>query len=258
MDPSLQGKTALVTGSSRGIGAAIAEALAEQGATIIVNYVHSEERARQWAEYISGKYNVEALALQADVTDEKAVANMIGKVADEFGGMDIVVNNALRAYSFDPERRKLAWEMDWSDYEHQLDGALKGAFHVCKYAVPLMKANGFGRIINMVSDLIFRPVVPYHDYNTAKGALLSFSQNLAVDLGPFGITVNCVAPGLVYPTDASRSTKEEVKEAIIAETPLRRIARPDDVAGCVLFFASEWSRFVTGQCLVVDGGLVMR
>jgi 3-oxoacyl-[acyl-carrier protein] reductase len=110
----------------------------------------------------------------------------------------------------------------------------------------------------MVSDLVDRPSVPYHDYATAKSALVGFSRQLAAELGPLGIRVNCVAPGLVWPTDASRSTKEAVKDMIIAQTPLGRIATPDDVAGPVLFLLSDWSRFVTGQVLTVDGGLVMR
>jgi 3-oxoacyl-[acyl-carrier protein] reductase len=103
-----------------------------------------------------------------------------------------------------------------------------------------------------------RPSIAYHDYTTAKAALVGFSRNLAAELGPLGIRVNCVAPGLVSPTDSSRATKESVKEALIAQTPLGRLATPDDVAGPVLFLASDWSRFVTGQVLTVDGGLVMR
>jgi len=106
--------------------------------------------------------------------------------------------------------------------------------------------------------LVERPSVPYHDYNTAKSALVGFSRNLAAELGPLGIRVNCVAPGLVYPTAASRQTKEEVRDLLTAQTPLRRIATPDDVAGPVLFLASDWSGFMTGQTLFVDGGLVMR
>jgi 3-oxoacyl-[acyl-carrier protein] reductase len=258
MEQSLKGKVVLVTGSSRGIGAAIAEAFASQGSIVIINYLKSQERANDLVAKLMDQYEVEAMAIQGDVTDESAVKRMINEIHEEFSALDIVVNNALHGYTFDPDQRKMAWEVEWQDYQHQLDGALKSTYNVCKHAIPKMKANGFGRIINMVSDLIYRPVVPYHDYNTAKGAVLIYSQNLAADLGTFGITVNCVAPGLVYPTDASRSTREEIKETIIAQTPLRRIARPEDVTGSVLFFASGWSNFVTGQCLVVDGGLVMK
>ena len=121
-----------------------------------------------------------------------------------------------------------------------------------------MQRHASGAIVNIATDLVERPVVPYHDYTTAKAALVGFSRNLAADVGPYGIRVNCVAPGLVAPTDASRTTKESVKEAIIATTPLRRIATPEDVAGPVVFLASDAARFVTGQTLYVDGGLVMR
>ena len=100
--------------------------------------------------------------------------------------------------------------------------------------------------------------MPYHDYTTAKTALVGFSRNLAAELGPLGVRVNCVAPGLVYPTQASSTTREDFREAIVAATPLRRIARPEDVAGPVLFLASDWSGFMTGQVLFVDGGLVMK
>jgi 3-oxoacyl-[acyl-carrier protein] reductase len=120
-----------------------------------------------------------------------------------------------------------------------------------------MKKRTRGSIINITTDLVDRPVVPYQDYTTAKAALTGFSRNLAAELGPLGIRVNCVAPGLVYPTDASRGTKEDVKEMIVAQTPLRRIASPEDITGPVLFLASDWSRFMTGQTLTVDGGLVM-
>jgi 3-oxoacyl-[acyl-carrier protein] reductase len=120
-----------------------------------------------------------------------------------------------------------------------------------------MKRRGGGSIVNMASDLVARPTIPYHEYSTAKSALVGFTRNLAAELGPLGIRVNCVAPGLVYPTEASRGTKEEVKEMLTAQTPLRRIAAPDDIAGPVLFLASDWSRFMTGQTLYVDGGLVM-
>ena len=120
-----------------------------------------------------------------------------------------------------------------------------------------MKKRTRGSIINITTDLVDRPIVPYQDYTTAKAALTGFSRNLAAELGPLGIRVNCVAPGLVYPTEASRATKEDVKEMIVAQTPLRRIASPEDITGPVLFLASDWSRFMTGQTLTVDGGLVM-
>lgn len=257
MDAGLKGKVALITGSSRGIGAVIAEAMAHQGAHVILNYVKSRDQAERLADRLREDARVECLAIQADVTDSDAVDSMFEHILEEFGHLDIVVNNALHHYRFDPEQRKLAWEIPWSDYEVQLDGSLRSTYHVCSQAISAMRQQGSGRIINMISNLVHRPTVPYHDYTTAKGAVLAYSRNLAADLGVYGITVNCVAPGLVYPTEASRSTKEEVKDAIISQTPLGRIAKPEDISGAVLFFASEWSRFITGQTLIVDGGYTM-
>lgn len=258
MDTKLKQKVVLITGASRGIGAAIAKGFAEQGATVIINYLRSKERAEELVNELMETYEIDAYSVQGDVTNELDMKQLMDDVVSEFDTIDIIVNNALHSYTFDPEKRKLAWELEWDDYQLQLDGALKGTYNVCKYAMPIMKEKRFGRIINMVSNLVYRPMVPYHDYNTAKAAVLSYSQNLAVDLGAYGITVNCVAPGLVYPTDASRSTKEEIKELIKSQTPLHRIAKPEDVVGSVLFFASGWSSFVTGQCMIVDGGLVMK
>ncbi|OIJ19266.1 3-oxoacyl-ACP reductase [Anaerobacillus alkalidiazotrophicus] len=258
MDTQLQQKVVLITGSSRGIGAAIARGFAEQGATVVINYLKNKERAEQLANELIEKYDVDAYTVQGDVTNEADMKSLFEEVISEFDTIDIVVNNALHAYAFDPEQRKLAWELEWEDYQRQIDGALKGTYNVCKHAISIMKKKRAGRIINMVSNLVYRPIVPYHDYNTAKAAVLTYSQNLAVDVGTFGINVNCVAPGLVYPTDASRTTKEEIKELIKQQTPLHRIATPNDVVGSVLFFASSWSTFVTGQCMVVDGGLVMK
>ena len=175
----------------------------------------------------------------------------------EFGKIDILVNNAFRPYQFNPEKRKMFWDLNWEHYQSQIEGSLLSTHSLCKAVLPLMQKKASGTIINITTDLISKPSIPYHEYTTAKSALTGFSKNLAVELGPFGIRVNCVAPGLVYPTDASRGTKENVKEMIISQTPLRRIANPKDIAGPVLFLASEWSEFITGQTIYVDGGLIM-
>jgi 3-oxoacyl-[acyl-carrier protein] reductase len=170
----------------------------------------------------------------------------------------VLVHNAFSPYVFDPEKRKLFWELDWSDFQAQIDGAVKAAHGMAQAVLPSMLERAEGSIITVATNLVARPVVPYHDYTTAKAALIGFSRNLAVELGPLGIRVNTVCPGLVYPTEASRHAKEELKDALIAQTPLRRIAAPDDVAGPVLFLASDWARFMTGQTLCVDGGFVMQ
>ncbi|KGM44766.1 SDR family oxidoreductase [Neobacillus niacini] len=251
-----ENKTVLVTGSSRGIGAAIARGFAAEGATVIVNYVQNQGAAEETVASCIERGG-EAWAIQADVTSESDVIRMMEEIELEVGNIDVVVNNAFKPYVFNPDTRKMFSQLTWGDYQDQIDGAVKSTYYVCQQAIPLMKKQTKGSIVNMVTNLVERPLIPYHDYTTAKSALIGFSRNLAVELGAFGIRVNCIAPGLVYPTDASRQTREEIKEMIIAQTPLRRIAQPEDIVGPVLFLSSEWSQFVTGQTLYVDGGLVM-
>jgi len=246
----------LVTGASRGIGAAIAKAFAAEGGIVVVNY-RTNAAAAEAVVAECRALGGEALAVAADVTSLNAVAAMATRIAEEVGRLDVVVNNAFAPYRFDPDNRARFWETPWEAYEQQFEGAVKAAYTASRAMLPLLQRRSGGAIVNLASDLVTRPSIPYHDYTTAKAALVGFSRNLAAELGPLGIRVNCVAPGLVYPTQASAATPEEVREMLIAQTPLRRIATPEDVAGPVLFLASEWSRFVTGQVLHVDGGLVM-
>ena len=254
---NFDGKVVLVTGASRGIGAAIAQAFAGEGATVVVNYLSNEAAAADVVATCKAAGG-DAWAVQADVCSAEAVAAMVEATLDEAGRIDVLVNNAFRPYAFDPQRRKLFGELAWRDYQAQFDGSVGATYNVCKAVEPHFRQRAEGSIVNIVSDLVERPVVPYHDYTTAKSALVGFSRNLAAELGPLGIRVNCVAPGLVHPTQARSGTREEFRESIAAATPMRRIARPQDVAGPVLFLASEWSRFMTGQVLFVDGGLVMK
>ena len=249
-------KVVLVTGASRGIGAAIARAFAAEGASVAVNYLQNSEAADAVVAACR-QSGGDASAFQTDVTDSDAIPPLVENVLQTFGKIDILVNNAFRPYVFDPENRKMFWELDWSHYQAQIDGALLSTHGLCKAVLPDMRRRAQGAIVNVATDLVARPTIPYHDYTTAKAALIGFSRNLAVETGPLGIRVNCVAPGLVYPTEGTRNTKEDVKDMITAQTPLGRIATPEDVTGPVLFLASPWSGFMTGQTLYVDGGLVM-
>ena len=253
---SFRDRAILVTGASRGIGAAIAKAFAAEGGIVIVNYRTNEAAAEAVAAECRA-LGGEALAIAADVTSPEAVTAMATRIAEEVGRLDTVVNNAFAPYRFDPDNRARFWETPWESYEQQFEGAVKAAYTVSSAMLPLLQRRSGASIVNLGSDLVTRPSIPYHDYTTAKTALTGFSRNLAAELGPLGIRVNCVAPGLVYPTQASADTPEDVREMLIAQTPLRRIATPEDVAGPVLFLASDWGRFVTGQVLHVDGGLVM-
>lgn len=167
------------------------------------------------------------------------------------------MNNVFAPYVFNPETRKKAWEMKWGDYTSQFDGGLKAAHLLVQGSLPYMRHKGSGSIINLATNLVQHPVVPYQDYITAKAAIIGYTRSMSKDLGAIGIRINAIAPGLVYPTEASKQTKEELKEQISASTPLGRIAKPEDIVGPALFLASKWSDFMTGQTLTVDGGLVM-
>ena len=251
------GNTVLITGASRGIGAAIAEAFAAENASVVVNYLQNVQAAEATVAACNAKGG-NALAVQADVTDPVEARRLVAKTEDVFGKIDVLVHNAFAPFIFSAEQRKLFWDLDWDAFQAQIDGSVKAAHGMVQAVLPKMLERAEGTIITIATNLIANPLVPYHDYTTAKSALVGFSRNLAMELGPLGIRVNTVCPGLVYPTAASRHVKEKLKTSLIAQTPMRRIATPEDVAGPVLFLASSWARFMTGQTLYVDGGVIMR
>ncbi|WP_394000240.1 3-oxoacyl-ACP reductase [Luteimonas sp. WGS1318] len=243
----------LVTGGARGLGAAISRAFLGTGARVVVNF----HRSADAADVLVADAGERALALQADVTDPDAVRALVERAHAHFGvPITTVVNNALADFRFDGDARPHGDAIGWSRFAAQFEGSVRGALNTVQAALPGMRAAGGGRVVNIGTNLFQNPVVPYHDYTAAKAALLSLTRTLAADLGPDGITVNMVSGGLLRTTDASAATPEAVFDLIAASTPLRRVTTPAEFADAVLFFASPWARAVTGQNLVVDGGLV--
>nr|WP_295111954.1 3-oxoacyl-ACP reductase [uncultured Caulobacter sp.] len=243
----------LVSGAGRGLGSAIARAFVENGAQVVVNYRRSEAKAKA----LVAELGQRAVAIQADVSDPLEARRLVNDATQAFGHhVTTVVNNALGDFSFNGDGRAKIETIAWSDFLGQLDVALRGSLNLIQAAAPAMKAAGFGRVINVGTNLFQNPVVPYHDYTAAKAALLSLTRTAAGDLGPSGITVNMVSGGLLRTTDASAATPDAIFDLIAQSTPLRQVTTPAEFADAVLFFASPWSRAVTGQNLVVDGGLV--
>jgi len=243
----------LITGAARGLGEHLVRAFLGQGARVVINYFNSAEAAQKLASEAPDKL----LMVQADVTDSAAVQAMFAQAREHFGmPVTTVINNALPTFSFNGDARPRVEELQWHDLDRQFAGVVGGALNTTKAALPGMREVGFGRIINIGTNLFQNPVVPYHDYTAGKAALLSLTRTLSQDLGPDNITVNMVSGGLLRTTDASSATPEEVFDYIAANTPLRRVTTPAEFADSILFFASPWARAVTGQNLIVDGGLV--
>ncbi len=252
MSLSISEQVVIVTGAGRGLGSAIAESFAREGAKVAINYRNSQEEAEALAHRLGDRCH----AFQADVRDPEQVARMVTEVTNTLGAPTTVVHNALADFVFNGDGRKKIDQMGWEDFEaHALTG-LKGALNLIHALKPTMSANGFGRFINIGTNLFQNPVVPYHDYTAIKASLLSLTRTTAAELGPDGITVNMVSGGLLRTTDASAATPDAVFDYIAQSTPLRSVTTPAEMADAVLFFASPWSRSVTGQNLVVDGGLV--
>lgn len=244
--------TVLVTGAGRGLGAAIARAFAREGARVAINYRRSKAEAQALAADIGPR----AAAFAADVTDPAQVASMVADITGTLGAPDVLVHNALADFSFNGEARTHLDRLTWAEISRQTETAVGGALTCVQALRSHFEAQGFGRVITIGTNLFQNPVVPYHDYTAAKGALLALTRTAAKELGPLGVTVNMVSGGLLRSTDASRATPEAVFDIVAGQTPLGRVTTPDDLADAVLFFASPWARAVTGQNLVVDGGLV--
>ena len=252
MSQALADQIVLVSGAGRGLGAAIAAAFAREGARVAINYRHSEDQA----EALAARLGERTLAVAGDVRDASAVRAMLARISAVWDAPTTLVHNALADYRFNGEARDTLDTLGAEALNAQFDTAVNGALNLIQALSPAMAARGFGRIVTLGSNLVQNPVVPYHDYTAAKAALLALTRTAAAELGPQGITVNMVSGGLLRVTDASAATPDAVFAMIADSTPLRSVTTPEEAADAVLFFASPWARAVTGQNLIVDGGLV--
>ena len=245
----LDGKCALVTGASRGIGRAVAMKLASEGAKVALNFAGNEAAAnevRQEIEAMGGQ----AILVKADVADEAAVQDMVQKTADAFGRIDILVNNAGIT------RDGLLARMKEEDWDAVLSTNLKGVFLTTKAVAKLMMKQRAGRIVNMASVVGVSGNAGQANYSAAKAGVIGFTKTIARELASRGVTANAVAPGFIA-TDMTSVLSDKAKEAALTGIPLGRMGTPEDVAAAVLFLVSDQSSYITGQVLHVDGGMVM-
>ncbi|SFM44972.1 3-oxoacyl-[acyl-carrier protein] reductase [Paenibacillus sp. 1_12] len=255
MKIDLSNRVALVTGSSGGIGRAVAIELAGCGAKVIVHYLGNKEGAEETVNTIHNSGG-EAVLIQADVTDLEQIESLVDQSEKAFGsGIDILVNNAGNLV----ERRPIA-DMDYDLYKYIMDVNLTSTVFVTKAVIPGMKAKGAGSIINMSSLAAHNGGGPGSGiYAASKGAVLSLTKSLAKELAPHAIRVNCIAPGFIEETKFhSTFTSAEGKKASIASIPLGRSGVPQDISGIVAFYASSYSAFVTGETIEINGGNNMR
>ena len=245
-------KVALVTGASGGIGTEICKKLSENGFDIVLQYFHNIEAANQLLSEIREK-KVRAIAVQADISTTEGANALFDTVMKEFGSVHVLVNNASGAIS-----PKALEATEWQDIQSHIDVQIKGAFNLIRLCSKGMKENRWGRIINITSQASYgSPSIKWTGYAIAKSGLAMLSKYMAAELGPLGITVNCVSPGMCE-TGMIQDIPEKNQLTVARQTPLRRLCKPSDVAAAVNYLASDQADFVSGETLHVDGGMVMQ
>ncbi len=242
---TLEGKVALVTGAAQGIGKAIADGLAAEGARIVVADLQGAERAAE--AYPDG------VGLTADVADEDAVERMTAETVERCGGLDVLVNNAGLYASL---AMRPFTEIPLDEWRRVMDVNVASMFLTCRAAVPVLRDRGGGAIVNISSGTPFRGVPFLLHYVTSKGAIVAFTRALAKELGRDGIRVNCVAPGFTMSDGVKEHPEvvEQLRDVSVAARTIQRDQVPEDVVGAVAYLASPAASFVTGQTIVIDGG----
>ena len=244
---SLEGRVALVTGSSRGLGRGIALALGKAGAKVVVNYFNDRASAEDAMGELKA-VGVHAMLIRADASDPEQVAGMVESASEKLGTVDIVVPNAT------PDQpQKPIEEYDADFYRQMYEFFVMGPYLLAKAALPGMKKQGWGRIVNVTSEVFHCSVPNFSAYVAAKGGQIGWSRSMAAELAPFGITVNTVAPGWI-PTERHANDPQEALDAYFETIPMGRWGTPKDVGDAVTFFASKEASFFTGQTLCANGG----
>ena len=244
----LKGKVALVTGSSRGIGAKTIELLAREQANVVINYNNSEKQALELKKYIEDEYKVKCLALKADISNEEEVKNMIELINEKLGNIDILVNNAAVNYN------DFFMNKSVEDFKRTFDVNVIGAFLTSKYVSKQMINNKWGRIINISSTNGINTYYPIClDYDASKAALISLTHNLAIELAPF-VTVNAIAPGFIGTESEIKEMDEEFIKQEEEKILVKRMGQPNEVAKLVAFLVSDDASYINNSVIRIDGG----
>ena len=245
----LQDKKILITGGSRGIGRAAALLFAQAGADVAITFLHQRERAEAVVQEIK-QANRRALAIQCEMSSDSAAEHCVQEVMGQFGRIDVLVNNAgIWEYGAIHEMTPAMWQ-------RTIDINLNGVFYFTRQVVPIMMQQHGGRIIHVASTAGQRGEAYHSHYAATKGAIIAFTKSLAPELASYNILVNCVAPGWVN-TDMSAEALAEEQETILRTIPLRRVGEPEEIAGAILFLASDLATYIDGEILNVNGGSVL-
>jgi len=243
-------KVALITGASRGIGAATARVLAAKGMRIVVNYINDTSSAEEVVQSIR-EVGSEAIAIQADVRNREQVERMVTEAQRTFGSIDALVSNAAMSFVQKPIR-----EITWEEFSQKLNDDMQAAFNVTAAVTPFMSKNGYGRIVYVSTGLAKHPQLGFAIHGTAKAAITQFARYVAQEFGPAGITANVIAPGFVT-TERTTRQPQALRDRLLANTPLGHLATAEDIANTIAAYVSEETRFVTGSYIPVDGGMFM-
>jgi 3-oxoacyl-[acyl-carrier protein] reductase len=244
---ALRGKVILVTGASRGIGAAAAKRLADAGASVVVNYLQNRDAAQQLLKDIENSGG-RGMVFQADVTQKDQIDAMIRSIGEKFGAVDVLVNNAYFPFEVGPLH-----ELSWENFHRAIEHELAAFYHCARACVPGMIEKKSGRIIVVSSRLAQQPLPRMGAYAAAKSALESMANTMAIELGPLGIAVNVVTPAFTL-TDASMIMPEEYRERVRQTRPLKKHLYPEDVAGAIAFLAGDEASMLTGSHILITGG----